>query len=120
MKASVQYNDKIGHATADISGIDFNQIAEKCNLGQKYTIIGVSLYGTHEMSVTLICRDNEVSTDEKEVLVDVYPQVDLVVSDVLERLNVTINISDDAKYDNPNLETDKEVTIEKEEDEDEG
>jgi hypothetical protein len=116
MKASVQYNDKIGHAAADISGINFNQLAEKCNLGEKYTIIGVSLYGTHEMSVTLICRDNEESTDEKEVLVDVYPQVDLSVSDVLERLNVTINISNDAKYDNPNLDTDKEVTIEEEDD----
>ena len=118
MKPSVQYNDKIGHATADVAGIDFNQIAEQCNLGERYTIIGISLYGTEEINVSLICRDNEESTDEKEVLVDVYPSVDLAVSDVLERLNVTINISNNAKYDNPELDTDREVTIEAEEIED--
>ena len=118
MKPSVQYNDKIGHATADVAGIDFNQIAEQCNLGERYTIIGISLYGTQEINVSLICRDNEESTDEKEVLVDVYPSINLAVSDVLERLNVTINISDNAKYDNPELDTDREVTIEAEEIED--
>ena len=118
MKPSVQYNDKIGHATADVAGIDFNQIAEQCNLGERYTIIGISLYGTQEINVSLICRDNEESTDEKEVLVDVYPSINLAVSDVLERLNVTINISDNAKYDNPELDTDREVTIEAEKIED--
>ncbi|WP_417874062.1 hypothetical protein [Xanthomarina gelatinilytica] len=117
MKASVQYNDRIGHASADISGIDFDQIAQQFNLGERYTIIGISLHGTEEISVNLICRDNEESTNEKEVLVDLYPNVDLAVSDVLERLNVTINITNNAKYDNPDLDTDKEVTIEEDDDE---
>jgi hypothetical protein len=42
MKPSVQYNDRIGHASADIAGIDYKQIAQKCNLGDRYTIIGIS------------------------------------------------------------------------------
>ncbi|WP_111684368.1 hypothetical protein [Winogradskyella tangerina] len=112
MKASVQYNDRKGHASADIAGIDYSQIAIQCNLEERYTIIGISLYGTDDISVSLICRDNEDSTDEREILVDVYPAVELTVGDVLERLNVTINISNNEVYDNPNLDTDREHTIE--------
>ena len=112
MKPSVQYNDRIGHASADIFNINYNQIAERCNLGQRYSIIGISLYGTEEISVSLLCRDNEESTNENEVLVKVYPNVELAVNDVLERLNVTINITNNASYDNPNLDTNREVTIE--------
>lgn len=115
MKPSVQYNDKIGHASADIAGINYEQIAQKCNLGDRYTIIGVSLHGTYDISVSLLCKDNEESTDENEVLVHIYPSVDLKVNNVLERLNVTINITNDAKYDDPNLDTIREVNIEAEE-----
>ena len=115
MKPSVQYNDRKGHAAADIANINYNQIAELCNLEERYTIIGISLYGTDEVSVSLICKDNEESTDENEILVDIYPAVELSVGDVLERLNVTINITNNAVYDNPNLETDREHTIEEEE-----
>jgi hypothetical protein len=115
MKPTVQYNDRIGHASADIAGIDYDQIAQKCNLGQRYTIIGISLYGTQQISVSLLCRDNKESTDENEVLVHVYPNIDLTVNNVLERLNVTINISNNNKYDDPNLKTIREVNIEAEE-----
>ncbi|WP_298151580.1 hypothetical protein [Flavobacterium sp.] len=117
MKASVQYNDRIGHASADISGINYDQIAEQCNLGARYTIIGISLYGTDDISVSLLCRDNEESTDQNEILVNVYPSVELAVGDVLERLNVTVNITHNASYDDPNLDTVREVTIEDNEDE---
>lgn len=112
MKPSVQYNDRIGHAAADISNINYKQIAEQCNLGERYTIIGISLYGTEEISISLFCKDNNESTDENEVLVTVYPTLELSVSDVLERLNVTINITNNSKYDNPNLDTSRELTIE--------
>ncbi|MBW2937411.1 hypothetical protein KXJ69_04800 [Aureisphaera sp. CAU 1614] len=115
MKASVQYNDRIGHAAADIANINYNQIAELCNLGERFTIIGISLYGTDEISVSLICRDNVESTNENEVLVDVFPAVELSVGDVMERLNVTINITNNLIYDDPNLETDREHTIEEDE-----
>jgi hypothetical protein len=115
MKPSVQYNDRIGHASADIAGIDYNQIAQRCNLGERYTIIGISLYGTRDINVSLLCVDNEESTPGNEVLVHVYPNVDLAVNSVLERLNVTINITHDRRYDNPELDTVREVTIEEEE-----
>lgn len=112
MKPSVQYNDKIGHASADVAGINYDQIAQKCNLGDRYTIVGISLYGTHQISVSLLCRDNAESTDENEVLVHVFPSIDLNVNNVLERLSVTINITNNPKYDNPNLDTVREVQIE--------
>ncbi|MEO4004626.1 hypothetical protein [Flavobacterium sp. CAU 1735] len=115
MKPSTQYNDRIGHASADIAGIDYEAIAQRCNLGRKYTIIGVSLYGTRKISVTLICRDNEESTAENEVLVRVYPNIDLTVDNVLERLNVTINITNNPRYDNPELDTNREETIDEDE-----
>lgn len=118
MKPSVQYNDRIGHASADISGIKYKQIAQCCNLGDRYTIIGVSLYGTKEIKVSLLCKDNEESTPENEVLVDVYPSVDLTISKVIERLNVTINITNDRRYDNPELDTVREVIIKEDDNED--
>lgn len=119
MKPSVQYNDRIGHASADISGIKYAELAQRCNLGERYSIIGVSLYGTDVISVSLLCRDNEESTDQNEVLVNIYPNIELTVSDVLERLNVTINITHNARYDNPNLDTTRELTIEEDENDEE-
>ncbi len=76
-------------------------------------------YGTGNVSVSFLCIDNEESTPDNEVLVTVYPNVDLAVSDVLERLNVTINITNNPKYDDPNLDTVREVTIEEVEEEEE-
>lgn len=111
MKPSVQYNDKIGHASADIAGINYDEIAQKCNLGDRYTIIGVSLYGTNEPNISLFCVDNQESSPDNEVLVKVYPEVQLNIDDVLERLNVTINISNNPRYDDPELDTVREVTI---------
>ena len=115
MKPSVQYNDRIGHAAADIAGIDYNKIAQISNLGERYTIIGISLYGTNNISVSLLCRDNLESTLDNEVLVHVYPNNDLPINSVLERLNVTINITNNPLYDDPNLDTVREVTIEEDE-----
>lgn len=66
----------------------------------------------------MLCKDNEESTDENEVLAEVYPNVELAVADVLERLNVTINITNNTLYDDPTLDTVREVTIEGENDED--
>ena len=111
MKPSVQYGDKIGHAVADIAGIDYEEIARRCNLGERYSIIGISLYGVEDIQVSLLCKDNEESTPENEVLVHVYPNVDLSIRSVLERLNVTINITNNRRYDDPNLDTVREVTI---------
>jgi vacuolar-type H+-ATPase subunit F/Vma7 len=117
MKPSVQYNDRIGHASADIAGIDYGAIARLCNLGSRYTIIGISLYGIRKIDVSLLCRDNEESTPEKEVLVHVFPNIDLPVSSVLERLNVRINITTDRKYDDPELKTVREVSLDNDNDE---
>lgn len=51
------------------------------------------------------------STPDNEVLVRVYPNVYLPISSVLEILKVTINITNDRRYDNSNLDTVREVTI---------
>lgn len=117
MKPSVQYNDRIGHASADIAGINYNAIAQRCNLGDRYSIIGISLYGVRDISVSLLCIDNEESTPGNEVLVKVFPAVELNISNVIERLNVTINITNNRRYDDPNLDTIREVTIGEDENE---
>lgn len=117
MKPTVQYNDRIGHASADIAGIDYDQIARLCNLGERYTIIGLSLYGTRDINVSFLCVDNEESTPDNEILVHVYPSVDLPVNSVVERLNVTINITHERRYDDPELDTIREVTIEEDDNE---
>ena len=115
MKPSVDYNDRIGHASADINGIDYNQIAQRYNLGERYTIIGISLHGVSEIDVSFLCIDNEESTTENEVLVDVIPSIDVEINSVIERLNVTINITRNKRYDNPELDTVREEIIEEDE-----
>ena len=117
MKASVQYNDFRGNASADIADSQTREtIAKIANLDtERYTLLGISLYGTEDMDVTLICRDNKDSTPEKEILVDITPANTITVEQLFKRLHVTINISGNGKYDDPDLDTDRELTLEDDE-----
>lgn len=77
MKASVQYNDFKGTASADISdglggvgGDDIKGLAKFFDLDEnRFTPIGISLYGTNGFSVSLLCVDKVQSTAEKEHIV---------------------------------------------------
>ena len=120
MRASTQYNDLKGNVTIDRAGVmSLEDLAVYCNLDtERYTIIGIKLSGVNDIDINLICRDNIDSTPNREILVDVTPAVDITLDQVIERMKITFNLSGDAKYDNPDLDTDREVTLEEMEDED--
>lgn len=118
MKASVQYNDFKGTASADISdflggagGDDMEGLAKYFDLNQeRFTPIGISIYGTNKFYVSLVCVDKEKSTPEKEHIVKMSCEVEdeKEILDILfKRLHIVLHNKFDDKY--PNLEYDEEV-----------
>lgn len=109
MKASVQYNDFIGTVAADISdslgaanGDDLVGIGKYFNLDEKrFKIVGLSIYGTNEFSISLICVDKHRSTDQKEHLVSLSCEVEdeKEILDILfKRLHFVLYDRFDEKY----------------------
>lgn len=117
MKASVQYNDLVGTAAADITDfIDGNSLEEiaKCvELDMdRFKLVGLSIYGT-EPSVSLICVDKEQSQGGKEYIVDMslpdtIEKKNNFLSIILKRIHVVLYERGDSKY--PPLEYNKEVS----------
>lgn len=119
MKASVQYNDFKGTASADISdflggagGDDVEGLSKYFVLNHdRFTPVGISIYGTENFGISLFCVDKEKSTKEKEHIVkmscDVEDRKDII--DILfKRLNIVLHDKFDNKY--PNLDYDEEVS----------
>ena len=77
MKAGVQYNDFRGSVAADISdalsryaGDTLKSIGRYFKLDEKrFEIIGLSIYGTDDFSISLLCVDIQKSNDTKEHIV---------------------------------------------------
>jgi hypothetical protein len=118
MKAQVQYNDFEGTVAADISdglggvhGDDLESIGKYFNLDEnKFKIVGISIYGTNEFSISLICIDIERSTDKKEHIVSMSCEVDdeKEILDILfKRLHIVLYDKFDDKY--VNMDYDSEV-----------
>ncbi len=118
MKARVQYNDFTGTVAADISdglggagGDDIKGLAKIFNLNQeRFTPIGISLYGTDGFSVSILCVDKEKSTADKEHLVSMSYDVEneREITDILfKRLHIVLHDKFDNKY--PDLDYDEEV-----------
>ena len=118
MKANVQYNDFIGTAAADISdglggdgGDDMKGLAKFFDLDEdRFTPIGISLYGTIGFSVSILCVDKEQSTDEKEHIVSMSYDVEKegkIIDILFKRLHIVLHNKFNNKY--PNLDYDEEV-----------
>lgn len=118
MKAQVQYNDFEGTTAADISdglggvhGDDLERIGKYFNLDEnRFKIVGISIYGTNEFSISLICIDIERSTDKKEHIVSMLCEVDdeKEILDILfKRLHIVLYDRFDDKY--VNMDYDSEV-----------
>ncbi len=118
MKANVQYNDFKGTAAADISdglggagGDDMKGLAKFFDLDEeRFTPIGISLYGTNGFSVSILCVDKEQSTDEKEHIVSMSYDVENegeIIDILFKRLHIVLHDKFDNKY--PNLDYDEEV-----------
>jgi hypothetical protein len=118
MKASVQYNDFKGTVSADISdflggagGDDVEGLAKYFDLNQdRFTPVGISIYGTEGFYVSLFCVDKEKSTEQKEHIVKMSCEVEneKEILDILfKRLHIVLHDKFDDKY--PNMDYDEEV-----------
>ena len=77
MKADASYNDLIGTVAADIADTTtfYNELSELGNLFKldknRFTLIGLSIYGTKSPSLSLLCVNNKTRTDDKEHVVHI-------------------------------------------------
>ncbi|MDO9581044.1 MAG: hypothetical protein Q7J06_10855 [Bacteroidales bacterium] len=118
MKAQIPYNDFEGSVAADISdglgkvhGDNLESIGKYFNLDEnRFKIVGISIYGTNEFSISLICIDLERSTDKKEHIVSMLCEVDdeKEILDILfKQLHIVLYDKFDVKY--VNMDYDSEV-----------
>jgi hypothetical protein len=114
MKASTQYNDLVGTAAADISygflQSNLNAIANAYNLDQnRFTLVGLHLYGVNPPRLSLICVDNERSEEGNEHIVKMAIDDDRndILSFLFERLNIVLYPRFDRTY--PSLDYNEEA-----------
>jgi hypothetical protein len=121
MKADVQYNDFVGTAAADISdylGSKYGDYLESFAKffkidDNRFKIIGISIYGTENFYISLLCIDKQRSSEEKEYIVSMSIEVENekeVLRFLFKRLHIVLHSRFDNKY--PNLEYDEEIRYE--------
>ncbi len=108
MKAKTQYNDFLGTVAADISdglatgGDDLNSIAKYFKLDRdRFKIVGLSIYGTENFRVSLICVDNQRSTEEKEHIVKMSLEIEdekEILDIIFKRLNIVLHNQFEREY----------------------
>jgi len=123
MKADASYNDLIGTVAADIADTttmhnEFSELGNLFKLDKKrFTLIGLSLYGTKSPSLSLLCVDKKKSTDDKEHIVSIM--VDREDKNILEklfkRLHIVLYEKFDEKY--PEMKIAEETRLSDYEDE---
>lgn len=109
MKASVQYGDFKGTAAADVSdllatygGNDFSSVSKYLNLDEeRFKLIGVSIFGTGEFGLELICVDKNKSTTENECIIKLFYNVENkkeILSILFKRLRIVLYERFDNKH----------------------
>ncbi len=76
----------------------------------RFTPVGISLYGTNGFSVSILCIDKDQSTPEKEHIVSMSYDVENereIINVFFKRLNTVLPDKFDNKY--PELDYDEEV-----------
>lgn len=116
MKASVQYNDFVGTAAADISDhLDLNEFLKKKGVDtERYDAIGASFYSGYSdyFSASILCVDKERSIKEEKHLVKINFENELTKDeffDLFKRFEVIITPKHGGYED---LEIEDELTIE--------
>ncbi len=118
MKVDVQYNDFIGTAAADISdflgskhGDDLESFGKYFKIDEsRFEVVGISVYGTDEFYISLVCVDKQKSTAEKEHIVNMSVEVENpqeILDFLFKRLQIVLHARFDEKY--KNLGYDEEV-----------
>ncbi|WP_419803440.1 hypothetical protein [Mucilaginibacter sp.] len=109
MKADVSYNDFKGSVAADISdalsryaGDTLKSIGRYFKLDEnRFDIIGLSIYGTEEFSISLLCIDKKKSKDGDEHIVSMMYDIgddkkNLAI--LFKRLDIVLHERFDEKY----------------------
>jgi len=115
MKATVQYNDFVGTAAADISDhFSLSDFLKSRNVDtERYDAIGVEFYCGYSdfFSVSILCVDKERSTVEKRYLVNIGFEKKITKDeffDLFKRFNVVIT-QKYGKYES--LEIEESITL---------
>lgn len=97
MRATVQYNDFLGSAAADISDhFSLSDFLEQHNVDiERFHAVGAEFYSGYSdfFSVSIICVDKERSNDEKKYMVNLSFENDITKDeffDLFKRFNVVI------------------------------
>ncbi len=97
MRATVQYNDFLGSAAADISDhFSLSDFLEQHNVDtERFYAVGAEFYCGYSdfFSVSIICVDKERSNDEKKYMVNLSFENDITKDeffDLFKRFNVVI------------------------------
>jgi len=121
VKADVQYNDFVGTAAADISDFPGSKYGDNLESFGKYFkldanrfhVIGISIFGTDDHYISLLCVDKKRSTINKEHIVsmsiDITEDKDFL-SFLFKRLHIVLYSQFDDKY--PKLKYDEDVSYE--------
>ena len=118
MVADTQYNDFRGSASADISdsigqagGDDLKGFSKFFELDEtRFRLIGISLYGPDEFSISLLCIDLERSSSQKEHIVSMMYDMSStsnLIGRLFKRLHIVLHNKFDEKY--PSLDYNEEV-----------
>ena len=110
MKAKVQYDDFTGTVAADISDFlgrqGLRSIGEYFKVDEtRFTVVGISIWGTNNFDISLKCVDKQKSTEDKEHIVDMSVSNESkkdILSTLFKRLHIVLHSQSDNKY--PNLE----------------
>jgi len=109
MKANVQYNDFIGTAAADIAdflgskhGDDLESFGKYFKIDEaRFKVVGISIYGTDEFYISLVCIDKQKSTSVKEHIVSMSIDIDNpkdILDLLFKRLHIVLHGRFDEKY----------------------
>lgn len=115
MEARTQYTDMIGTVAADIADARDNsieKIAKYFNVDEdRFKVVGLSIYGTDNFSVSFICVDKKKSTNEKEhiVLLGIDDEHKNILNILFKRLSIVLYGRHDKVY--PGISYDEEASI---------
>lgn len=115
MKASTQYNDFVGTASADIS--DHSNLTDFLNSRgvdtERYEPIGANFYHGYSnfFSGSIVCIDNQQSTDDNPYIVQIHFEAEFTHEEffnLFKRFNVVVTKKYGGHHE---LEINEEITI---------